>query len=192
MKAKRFLFLVMAICLASGVRAQFYDGPDDIYYYLLESENGKTVSKNNQRVYIFNFDGRKAAMLNLKPNSPDEKIADVQANLQRNPDYYAEKVETTKYDMEYKSSSYKTVYELEYTSRVMDTGLMPGHVWVTHYNDTFEFSSDRNTLILDRIRKGHMANGTPTTHNDKLIFKKVDKSFFRVGRSRTPSGTIYE
>lgn len=36
MKTKRLLFLVMAICLASGVRAQFYDGPDDIYYYVEE------------------------------------------------------------------------------------------------------------------------------------------------------------
>lgn len=188
----RFLLLGLAICLAGGVKAQFYDGPDDIYYYLLESENGKTVSKSNQRVYIFNFDGRKAAMLNLRPNSPDERIADVQANLQRNPDYYAEKVETTKYDMEYKSSSYKTVYEMEHTSRVMDPGLMPGHVWVTHYNDTFEFSSDRNTLTLNRIRKGHMANGTPTTDTDRLVFKKVDKSYFKVGRSRTPSGTLHE
>ena len=34
MKAKRLLFLVMAICLASGVKAQFYDSADDIYYYL--------------------------------------------------------------------------------------------------------------------------------------------------------------
>ena len=61
------MLLGLAICLAGGVIAQFYDGPNDIYYYLLESENGKTVSKSNQRVYIFNFDGRKAAMLNLTP-----------------------------------------------------------------------------------------------------------------------------
>ena len=191
MKAKRLLFLVMAICLVSGVRAQFYDGPDDIYYYLLETENGRVVSKKEQRVYIFNFDGRKAAMLNLKTNSSDDKFVDVQSNLQRNPNYYEEKVETVSYDMEYKSSSYKTIYVLEHTTHIMDIG-GTGHVWVTEYFDTFEFSSDRNTLSLNRISKGHAANGTPYTDNDKLVFKKVDKSYFRVGRSRTPSGTMYE
>lgn len=184
MKAKRLLFLVMAICFASGAKAQFYDSADDIYYYLLESKNGKTVSIKDQIVYIFNFDGRKAARLGT--DSPQY----VQERLQENPDYYAEKVETTKYDLEYSSSSYGTCYKQEYTSRTWDS--FAGITWVHNYNNTYEFSSSRSTLTLNKIVKGHMANGTPYTDNDILVFKRVNKSFFKVGRSRTPSGTLYE
>ena len=39
MKAKRLLFLVMAICLASGVKAQFYDGHSDIYFYITAKDD---------------------------------------------------------------------------------------------------------------------------------------------------------
>ena len=48
----------MAICLTSGVKAQFYDCPDDIYYYVSCDKDGQV--KENGSVYIFNFDGRKA------------------------------------------------------------------------------------------------------------------------------------
>ena len=83
MKAIRLLFLIMAICLTSGVRAQFYDGPDDIYYYVAEYHEhdeykstsfsagyytGRTLrdryeDENKAKVLIFNFDGTKAASL---------------------------------------------------------------------------------------------------------------------------------
>lgn len=62
MKAKRLSFLVMAMCLASGVKAQFYDSADDIYFYLLESDGG-SKSIYSSEVLVFNFDGRKACQL---------------------------------------------------------------------------------------------------------------------------------
>ena len=58
MKGFRFLLLVMAICHASGVKAQFYDGSDD-NYYLVESINEISVNRENADIYIFNFDGKK-------------------------------------------------------------------------------------------------------------------------------------
>lgn len=61
MKAKRLLLLVMAICLASGVKAQFYDEPDDIYYYVSCDGNGQV--DDDGYVLIFNFDGNKACEL---------------------------------------------------------------------------------------------------------------------------------
>ena len=61
MKGFRFLLLAMAICLASGVKAQFYDGPDDIYYYVACDDYMKP--KENGYAIVLNFDGNKACDL---------------------------------------------------------------------------------------------------------------------------------
>ena len=50
----------MAICFASGVKAQFYDSADDIYYYISYDETTNPGYLPNRWVYIFNFDGKKA------------------------------------------------------------------------------------------------------------------------------------
>ena len=162
MKAKRFMFLVMAICLANGVAAQFYDEPDDIYYYLEDSEDGLKISKERQYVYIFNFDGKKACKLGWN------SVSDVQNNLSNNPNYYVDKEETSIYNFEYESSSYGICYTRDY-KEIKHMAL---------------FSSDRETLnyILWYI------DGSKREIN----CKKVDKSFFRLGRSRSPSGTMYK
>lgn len=182
MKAKRLLFLVMAICLASEIKAQFYDGPDDIYYYVVESRDGRTVSKQDQDVYVFNFDGRKACQLAI------ESVKKAQEHLAENPDYFNAMIETKKYEMEY-SSSYTGVC---YVWNDVWTFYTPawGNRTVNQTN-TYIFSRDRESLTLEDKRKsyGPTGNGNSTT---KYILRKVDKSYFKVGRSRTPSGTMYE
>lgn len=185
MKAKRLLFLVMAICLASGVNAQFYDGPDDIYYYVevyTESDEmvqslgplgmpslkwektGKKEKKypkeGSEHVMIFNFDGTKAA--ELSGYLMGTEIYNVRKKLQDNSSYYEDKVETTVYNFKYSTSSSGTTYK--------DGSYL------------LIFSSDRNTLIEDHEPAWAW----------RRYYKRVDKSYFRVGRSRTPSGKMYE
>lgn len=182
MKAKRFLFLVMAICLVSGVKAQFYDSADDIYFYLLESDGGKkNIYISN--VLVFNFDGRKACEL----GGGDEES--VKKHLKDNPDYYGEKVETSEYDMKYEYSSYGTCYKSEHTDR--DFNSFSGITFTRRVKSTYIFSSDRKSLSLDITINGS-GGGQSHTTTLNLKYKKVDKSYFRIGRSRTPSGTMYE
>ena len=172
MKAKRLLFLVMAICLASGVKAQFYDSADDIYFYLEESKNGKTIS--NKYVMVFNFDGEKGCLLE------HASIEDIQNHLMKTPDYYVELEESKVYRWEYVSSSLGTCYKSQGS-----TNIPGGITWYSKY--TALFSSDRNTLTFTDETTAPAGKTTKIT-----ILRKVDKSYFKVGRSRTPSGTIYE
>ena len=174
MKAKRLLLLVMAICLASGVNAQFYDGPDDIYYYVAAEDfwnetNSAEVNKTGYWAYVFNFDGRKATHFGGQ-YSRDGIIS----YLQQNPNYFEEKVETADYSrIKYVSSSgSETIYE---------------YPWVGSTKIWLYFSADRKVLI------SRVMNSTgPKDKGDGNKYIRVDKSFFRVGRSRTPSGTMYE
>ena len=182
MKTKRLLFLVMAICLASGVKAQFYDSADDIFYYLedyYEEEDwywtyypggfpkspqytGKINKKKteNPSVLVFNFDGLKAA--ELTGNSEGSSVSTVKSNISKNTSWYEDKVETTDYKMKYNSSSSGVAYK-------------DGSI-------TYVFSRDRSTV--KRIPSGE--------HPTIRVYKRVEKSYFKVGRSRTPSGTMYE
>ena len=171
MKAKRLLFLVMAICLASGVKAQFNDQPEDIYFYLEETEDGKPI--NNKYVYVFNFDGRKACLLEWK------SIADVKQHLRYNPDYYVDKEESSDYDLIYEASSQG------YTSK--GDKYYAGNVVITSDN-IYQFSSDRSILTNKIYRRTSLGGSSITIK----ISKRVDKSYFKSGRSRTPSGTMYE
>ena len=187
MKGLRFLLLGMAICLASGVKAQFYDSADDIYYYVEECyeyedtyleptphiglqryKSGKikkkVPEKGEERVMIFNFDGEKAALLR------QGQVPLVKSELKESPTYYEDKVETTDYIWEFESSSYKgTIYKRP------------------NSDFNYTFSSDRSTLIEEKY--------TETADGPQRLwttFRRVDKSFFKVGRSRTPSGTMHE
>lgn len=159
MKAKRFLFLVMAICLASGVKAQFYDSADDIYFY---------YSKNPQYrhdVLVLNFDGKSACWWYAS-------VSEVKKNLKENPRYYEDATETEDYSFVkfISSSSTKITYQL-YSS--------------TSNHSIWEFSPDRKTLT-----DYYYADSSRLVHTS--YYQRVDKSFFKLGRSRTPSGTMYE
>lgn len=180
MKTKRLLFLVMAICLASGVKAQFYDSADDIYYYVqiyngkggfVEGTDRMKYAKNGEKVWfgakgedwvrIFNFDGKKACCWSKS------HVSSVKDNFKNNPNYYEDAIETTEYNVNFIScSSTEIIY------KGGDT--------------TFIFSKDRS--MLTTIEEFWF-------NPDEIyvrFYKKVDKSYFKTGRSRTPSGTMYE
>lgn len=180
MKGFRFLLLVMAICLASGVKAQFYDSADDIYYYVECDNNGQI--KDNGDVYIFNFDGKKACYWNYL-------VSSVKNYLQSNPSYFEEKVETTEYNLKYTSGN---------TYRKSDGG--------EAYED-FYFSYSRGRMtrtnhwlkwIVPQVNAGMygilpaygMAYQKWT--DDKTNYTQVEKSFFKIGRSRTPNNSLHE
>lgn len=188
MKAKRLLFLVMAICLTSGVKAQFYDSPDDIYYYVEEYYEhdeykwsgsifdkgyytGRTLKEkpeeNEEHVLIFNFDGTKAA--NLIGPDVGYRVSEIKSNYMKSSTFYEDKIESTEYNVMFvSSSSSETVYK--YKTKYM--------------NCTYTFSTDRNTLKMVRT--------STDSHPHIWVYKRVNKSFFRVGRSRTPSRSLYE
>lgn len=181
MKLKKVLFLAMAICLASGVKAQFYDGANDIYYYV-GYENGSYTNS----VLIFNFDGRKACLL------ASTGASNVQENLKQNSDFYAERVETTPYDLKYESSSSGTHYV---GTKMFCTTGMGGETWWHDITDIYDFSYDRKTLTQTCTRKsnsydiGYIQNVNPSESTGVTLYKKVDKSyflngFFGVGRQR--------
>ena len=52
---------------------------------------------------------------------------------------------------------------------------------------TYTFSSDRNTLT--EVRYWNCYDGPVKCWS---TFRRVDKNYFKVGRSRTPSGTMHE
>lgn len=156
MKVKRLLFLVMAICLASGVRAQFNDGPDDIYFYV-RTDNPDYYAKD---VEVFNFDGEKACRWGYGT------IQQVKDRLKENPNYFEDAVETEEYKLKFVSSYPQTKYQATYS-----------------FTTTFLFSSDRKYCTVEFVNSGV-----------KVVkkYERVNKSYFRVGRSRTPSGSLYE
>ena len=196
MKAKRLLFLVMAICLASGVKAQFYDEADDIYYYVKEYEEQEEVKQiywmghptlnfektgkilkreRNDMAMAFNFDGRKAAILFWG------SLSIIKDYLKESSSYCEDKVETTDYDLVYSSLSYKSkVRNTENEWKAHSTSSS----WTVYEKGSHMliFSPDRNTLIVD----------TQGSLNFISYYKRVDKSYFKVGRSRTPSSTMHE
>lgn len=174
MKGIRFLLLVMAICLASGVKAQFNDSADDIYYYVKYADG-----EYKDDVIIFNFDGQKACKWNMS-------VSVVKSSLSSNPSYFEDKVETTEYDLKYTSSN---------TYRYKKSG--------SEEYDDYQFSYDRNTLTKIVHYQVIITPGVPgggfnysksykEWRENKYIYKKVEKSYFKIGRSRTSSNTMYE
>lgn len=167
------MLLGMAICLTSGVKAQFYDSADDIYYYV-EYKDGECVTDGYAR--IFNFDGKKAALLNMYKNNGvgpyTAPVRVVKANIKNNPTFYEDLVETTEYSVKF---SHGTVYTHNYE-------FIDGYSHNTRFlSYTYRFSSDRNYLYV-----------SSNDYSGEITYKRVDKSFFKVGRSRTPSGTMHE
>ena len=171
MKVNRLLFFLMAICLSSVVKAQFYDSADDIYYYVYYDKGDfkPNVQVTGGACTIFNFDGNKGCLL------ASVRKSWVVDQLNKNPNYFEDAVETKEYTLKFVSStSYKTVYQ----------SLSPYGGSDTY---TYIFSRDRNslTIIYESSFMGSKSHVETT-------YKKVDKSFFKVGRSRTPSGSMHE
>lgn len=192
MKGLRFLLLGLTMCLASGVKAQFYDSADDIYYYL-EWKDGVFVENKYGEIdaRIFNFDGEKAALLNLKGSGPwcysSKQIKDM---LKTNSSYFDDLIESIEYDFKFQeSSTSRTTYVSP--SYYLYENDITGRNYKFEYQYSYEFSKDREFIFVNCISKDVLnSNSTAKTWNE--TYKRVDKSFFRVGRSRTPSGTMHE
>lgn len=91
--------------------------------------------------------------------------------------------------MKYEPTSYGTCYKSESTDR--DFNSFSG-IWFTrNVKTTYNFSSDRSTLNIT-IKVSGSGGGYSGSKTYNHVYKKVNKDYFRVGRSRTPSGTIYE
>ena len=176
MKELRFLLLGLVICLASGVKAQFNDSADDIYYYVECDNNGQI--KDNGWVFIFNFDGRKACYWN-------ESVGSVKSSLKSNPSYYEEKVETTEYILKYNSYN---------TYRKDDGGSEYRDFYFSNLRNDLTITKHYNKTIIPYAPNGMMMLGMAYKEwtDEKSKYKKVEKSFFKIGRSRTPSSTMYE
>lgn len=169
MKAKRSLFLVMAICLASGVKAQFYDGPNDIYFYITAkdefNQNGPneiTDYYQNPVVEVFNFDGLKAV-------NWTGTVSSVKERLLENPNYFEDQEENVEYKLQYVASS----------------GSGTNYKYYSYGSwTTLHFSADRKVLYTR----------WPWNQGDSSRYVRVDKRYFKpnLGRSRTPKGTLYE
>lgn len=184
------MLLGLAICLASGVKAQFYDSADDIYYYVELDKNGQV--KENGRVIVINFDGNKACDLSGLLQYRIEVghiiksgcyVDDVKRNIQTSITYYEDKVETTDYKLRYVSGN---KYQGETNNLSWTNDFTGNYCWLKETH-TFDFTSDRNTMTDNIEQKTHQG-----TIYDTVRFVKVEKSFFKVGRSRTPSGTLHE
>ena len=78
MKAKRLLFLVMAICLASGVKAQIYNS--EVLFYV---EEDSKLSDPQTRLSIYRFKNGKRQYYN-----GEDHLKDVCDNLKSNINYY--------------------------------------------------------------------------------------------------------
>lgn len=184
MKGLRFLLLGLAVCLASGVKAQFYDSADDIYYYVTY-KNGEYTNG----CLVFNFDGKKGCVLNEYINDEGNVVSytvDKIKNLIRErPTYFEEQTEILEYKLQYSSNNTYTstsIYKDNYYDNVL-------HIQRSEiYNEiySYRFSNDRKTLYYTCKERDNKVGTTERT------YKLVDKSFFKVGRSRTPSGTLHE
>lgn len=82
MKVKRFFLLVMAICLASGVKAQIYN--TEILFYVLESTDLTNVSPQDH-VNILRFKDGMCWRIWKKGHDEFKKVCD---NLKSNSYYY--------------------------------------------------------------------------------------------------------
>ena len=175
----------MAVCLASSMKAQFYDSADDIYYYVLE----ETSDHKKDNCFIFNFDGKRACVLSQHTSTGTfntlwglqygqatdyHESKDVKRIIKNNPNFFVEKIETLDYDMYY-DGSLSSLYEVYIFKRNWNGNIIA---------DKFEFSKDRSFVYVTLDYKKSYAS------RQKCI--RVDKSYFRSGRSRNPSSSLYE
>lgn len=194
MKGLRFLLLGLVLCLANGVKAQFYDSADDIYYYVSCDESGKPYE--NGYTVVFNFDGNKACdlagylQLKLDPltgmKEDKTRVDDIKRIIQSNQSYFDDKVENTEYTLRYVSGNTYTG-----TGYLQSTNMMGYMCWQKEIHE-FNFSNNRETMVDNVEMEFGSMNSRTIRRSDKVSFKRVEKSFFKVGRSRTPSGTLHE
>lgn len=91
MKAKKILFLVMTICLASGVKAQsrVYNSDVLFFHFCEDTRDGQMPSLSSPEARIFIIRIKDGALYTLASGySAWEKSKEVSDNLKGNPNYY--------------------------------------------------------------------------------------------------------
>ena len=86
MKELRLLLLGLAICLASGVKAQFYSSESVYCYQYVKTVNDGISSKLNRTMFYFvNFQN------DMMGCTTESSLQRVRQNLLENPDYYKDR-----------------------------------------------------------------------------------------------------
>ena len=179
MKGLRFLLLGISMCLTSGVKAQFYDSADDIYYYLKCDKNGQIDEGDLGRALIFNFDGKNACVLCLREDEYQlypPYLDYVQNIISQNPNYLLDRISNGVYDTKHVSGN---TYIRKGKYNYNDEDLEPSYRYGS-FEWTLKFSNDRKTLDLTIWYN----NQGGYSWTESSTYKQVDKSFLKVGRSR--------
>lgn len=170
MKGFRFLLLVMAICLASGVKAQFED-EEKVYLYIYSErsiENGNTditkVIFKNHNMYCSN-ENVKSIKSNLIKNS--SYLDDIEYHI-NNPKRWSGSKGPRSYNGALSTSSSRVVYTDNYNGDAF---------WGEKgYTKHYAFSKDKKSLVT-------WIDG----EEDKYYYILVDESYFK-----PKQGFIYE
>lgn len=176
MKTKRLLFLVIAICLASGVRAQFSSSENVYCYeYSYTSNDGIKSKKSNTYYYFVNFQNDMMGYTNASD------IKYIRQKLVETPTYYEDRARKNlasnysnwksspagrptmgaaratasiiKYNSQYSTGSkytYRTLSKsAQHTTSMMDPYLMH-NTWSaeTWGSQCYSFSTDRSEMII--------------------------------------------
>jgi len=159
--------LLFVFCVKVG-SAQFYDGADDIYFYVNVKEPVWCI--------VLNFDGDKATCFSSGMEGYQFSRNKVSEILNSNQRYYEDRTQDALYKM-----NYTNLFDgVAYMWSVRRDGLYGS--WYDSY--VMEFSDDRGTLFY----KCYPQNTSPTRNTKPSkteTYKKVSKSeFLTRGRRR--------
>lgn len=178
MQVKRFLLLFMAICLASGVKAQIYNS--DVLFYVSESANLKNPQS---RVEIRKFENGK--LYSLSTSNDEANLRTVCNNLSTNSNYY----ENLAHKWERRGLPYWSDYHYSYNSELTNQKwnvyskiveanmpLWPAHTnFEAFYKDYSKFLTwyepdydNMGQRVYKRIMKSELRNITFTGARDFL------------------------
>lgn len=184
MKGLRFLLLGIAICFVCGVKAQFYDSANEICYYVTYENDQYTNG-----ALVFNFDGKNGCILNQYQNDEGNyllyTVDKIKSLIKEKPTFFEDQIEVGDYRLSYTTNntySCSSVYKDTY----YDSQLQSLRTVIYNEINTYQFSSDRSILYYKCEERDHKVGIT------KRTYKRVDKSYFKLGRSRTPSGIMHE
>ena len=203
---KQLLFTMVIFISVTMSYAQIEDRADEIHYFVKCEESDLMFDTepevhDNTEVLIFNFDGKKACLLNYVPGIGVDVLKKVKQNMRTNPDYYEDLVETNDYDVKYVTAELFTyVYQLDRQEISHETITGNGLEIIHYYSDKYYiryFDSAPSSLkrVSDWVFYCPAYPLFPGAGKHIITenhFMKVPKSFFRSGRSKTPSKKMIE
>lgn len=204
---KQLLFTLVVLLSATMAYAQIEDPADEIHYFVKCEKSDIMIDgalpkvHDNTEVLIFNFDGEKACLLNYVPERGVDVLKKVKQNMRTNPNYYEDLVETNDYDVEYEGVELFTyLYKFDWQQITHETITGNGLEIKHFYSDKYyiqNYGSGPTSLrrVSDWIFFCPAYPLFPDAGKHivtETYFKKVPKSFFRSGRSKTPNKKLIE